>query len=213
MGGCGGDDPAAVGGGHPPGDGLLVHRGDQDLAGLIGPRMGGCGPRPRRACSSSSHRPPYGGLRAQNPITDLQTWAMGLVDPSAMTGAREHPPNGGLRAAASCRMRRSGTGSRSVGSPMRSRSATGVRASATTAASPGAPATGAAHALKTLNRTTAPSTPQPAGRRRLHRTGCLNGRLWGSRPATDTDPGSRSASPHPAVAQSPRSSHHRRRGS
>ena len=140
---------------------------------------------------------PVWGVAGPEPDHRPSTWAMGLVDPSAMTGAREHPPNGGLRAAASCRMRRSGTGSRSVGSPMRSRSATGVRASATTAASPGAPATGAAHALKTLNRTTAPSTPQPAGRRRLHRTGCLNGRLWGSRPATDTDPGSRSASPHP----------------
>ena len=100
---------------------------------------------------------PVWGVAGPEPDHRPSTWAMGLVDPSAMTGAREHPPDGGLRAAASCRMRRSGTGSRSVGSPMRSRSATGVRASATTAASPGAPATGAAHALKTLNRTTAPS--------------------------------------------------------
>lgn len=45
VGGGGGDGPAVVGG-HPPGDGVLVHRGVQDLAGLIGPRVGIVGQDP-----------------------------------------------------------------------------------------------------------------------------------------------------------------------
>ena len=63
-----------------------------------------------------------------------------------------------------------GTGSRSVGSPMRSRSATRVRASATTAASTRAAGNRYRTPLpKTPNRTTAPSPSPPAGRwRRLY---------------------------------------------
>ena len=39
VGGGGGDGPAVVGG-HPPGDGVLVHRDGQNLADLISPRTG-----------------------------------------------------------------------------------------------------------------------------------------------------------------------------
>ena len=150
----------------------------------------------------------------QDPVADLHPGD----GPGGPVGHDRRPgaPTGwcGLRTAASCRARRQVPGP----DPSARRCAPGAPPGSgprpPPRPQPGPPATGTARPYRR------PRIGPPP--HRLHRplggggasirTSCFSGRPWGSRPATDTDPGSRSASPRPADARSQRSSHHRAHG-